>query len=44
MKNTSKFLDSSHFTKNTMYYSYTQSSSPWFYSLDLGFKGVDVAF
>ena len=29
-KNTSKLLDSSLFTKNTMYYSYTQSSSPWF--------------
>ena len=32
------------FTKNTRYCSYTQSSFPWFYTLDLGFRGVDVAF
>ena len=37
-------LDSSFFTKNTRYYSYTQSSYPWFCILDLGFRGVDVAF
>ena len=43
-KHTSKFLDSSLFTKNTRYCSYTQSSFPWFYILDLRFKGVDVAF
>jgi len=43
-ENTSKPLDSSFFTKNTSYCSYTQSSSPWFYTLDLGFKDVDVAF
>ena len=43
-KNTSKFFDSSLFTKSTRYCFYTQSSSPWFYTLDLGFKGVDVAF
>ena len=43
-KNTSKPLDSSFFTKNTKYCSYTQSSSHWFYTLDLGFKVVDVAF
>ena len=43
-KNTSKPLDSSFFIKNTKYCSYTQSSSPWFYTLDLGFRGVDVAF
>ena len=30
--------------KNTWYRSYTQSSFPWFYTLDLGFRGVDVAF
>ena len=44
LKNTSKLLDSSLFTKNTRYCSYTQSSSPWFYILDLGFRGVDIAF
>ena len=27
----------------TSYCSYTQSSFPWFYSLDLGFRGVNVA-
>ena len=43
-KNTLKPLDSSLFTKNTRYCSYTRSSSPWFYILDLGFRGVDVAF
>ena len=43
-KNTSKPLDSSFFTKNTKYCSYTQSSSHWFYTLDLGFKVVDIAF
>ena len=43
-KNTSKFLHSSLFTKNTKYCSYTQSSFPWFYTLDLGFRGVDLAF
>ena len=32
------------FTKNTWYYPYTQSSFPWFYTLDLGFGGVDVTF
>ena len=32
------------FTKNKRYCSYTKSSSPWFYTLDLGFRGVDVAF
>ena len=44
LKNTLKPLDSSLFTKNTRYCSYTQSSFPWFYTLDLGFRGVDVAF
>jgi len=43
-KHTSKFLDSSLFPKNTKYCSYTQSSFPWIYTLDLRFKGVDVAF
>ena len=43
-KNTSKLLDSSFFTKNTRYCYYTQSSFPGFYILDLGFRGVDVAF
>ena len=43
-KNTSKPLDSSFFTKITRYCSYTRSSSPWFYALDLGFRGMDVAF
>ena len=43
-KNTSKPLDSYLFTNNTRYCSYTQSSFPWFYTLDLGFRGVDVAF
>ena len=43
-KHTSKFLDSSLFAKNTRYCSYTQSSFPWFYTLDLRFRGVDVAF
>ena len=38
-KNTSNPLDSS-FTKNTRYCSYTQFSFPWFYTLDLGFRGV----
>ena len=28
------------FTKNTRYCPYTQSSFPWFYTLDLGFRGV----
>ena len=32
------------FTKNRRYCPYTQSSFPWFYTLDLGFRGVDVAF
>ena len=32
------------FTKNTRYCYYTQSSFSWFYTLDLGFRGVDVAF
>ena len=32
------------FTKNTRYCPYTQSSFPWFYNLDLGFRGVDIAF
>ena len=41
-KNTSNPLDSSFFTKNTRYCPYTQSSSPWFYTLDLGFRGVDI--
>ena len=31
-KSTSKVLDSSLFTKNTRYYSYTQSSFSWFYT------------
>ena len=43
-KITSKSFNSSLFTKNTRYCSYTQSSSPWFYTLDLGFRGVGVAF
>ena len=43
-KNTSKSLDSSFFTKNTRYCFRTQSSFPWFYAWDLGFRGVDVAF
>ena len=43
-KNTSKLLDSSLFTKNTRYCSYTQSSFLWFYTWDLGFRGVDEAF
>ena len=43
-KNTSKPLDSSFFIKNTKYCSYTQPSSPWFYTFDLGFMGVDVPF
>ena len=43
-KNTSKLLDSSLFTKNTRYCYYTQSSFPWFYTWDLGLKGVDEAF
>ena len=43
-KHSSKFLDSSLFTKNTRYCSYNQSSFPWFYSLNLRFMGVDVAF
>ena len=37
-------LDSSIFTNNTRYCSYTQSSFPWFYTLDLGFRGVGVTF
>ena len=41
---THKSLDSSLFTKNIRYCFYTQSSSPWFYTLDLEFRGVDVAF
>ena len=44
IKNTTEFLDSSLFTKNTRYCSYIQSSSHRFYILDLGFRGVDVAF
>ena len=36
-------FDSSLFTKNTRYCSYTQFSFPWFYTLDLRFRGVDVA-
>ena len=43
-KNTSKPLDSSLFTKNTRYCSYTQSSFSWLFTLDLWFRGVDVAF
>ena len=43
-KNTSKSLDSSLFTKNTRYCFCTQSSFPWFYSQDLEFRGMDVAF
>ena len=43
-KHTSKLLDSSLFTKNTRYCSYTQSSFPWFYTFDLAYRGVDVAF
>ena len=30
--------------KNIRYYSYTQSSFPWSYILDLGFRDVDIAF
>ena len=40
----SNTFDSSIFSKITMQSSYTQSSSPWFHTLDLRFKGVDVAF
>ena len=43
-KNTSKLLDSSLFSKNTRYCSYPPSSSPWFYTLDLRYRGMDVAF
>ena len=43
-KNASKTFDSSLFTNNIRYCSYTQPSFPWFYSLDLGFRGVGVAF
>ena len=43
-KNISKVLDFSHFTKNTRYCSYNQSSFPWFYTWDFGFRGVDEAF
>ena len=43
-KNTSKPLDSFFLTKNTRYCPYTQSSSPWFYTSDLRFRCVDVAF
>ena len=43
-KNTSKFLDFCISTKNTRYYFLAQSSFPWFYILDLGFRGVDIAF
>ena len=43
-KNTSKSLDSSLFTKNIRYCSYTRSSSPWFYIMDLGFRSVNVTF
>ena len=37
-KHTSKLLDSFLFIKNTRYCSYTQSSFPWFYTLDLRFR------
>ena len=43
-KNLLKPLDSPFFIKNIRYCSYIQSSFPWFYTLDLGFRGVDVAF
>ena len=43
-KSTSNPLDSSFFTNNTRYCLYTQSSFPWFYTLDLGFRVMDVAF
>ena len=43
-KKTSNFLDSCIFTNNSRQCSCTQSSSPWFYTLDLGFRGMDVAF
>ena len=32
------------FTKNTKYCSYTQPSFPWFYTLDLRFKGYGCCF
>ena len=37
-------FDSSLFTKIIRQCSCTQSFSPWFHTLDLRFKGVDVAF
>ena len=37
-------FDSSLFTKITRQCSCTQSFSPWFHTLDLRFRGVDVAF
>ena len=37
-------FDSSVFTKILGQCSYTPSFSPWFHTLDLRFKGVDVAF
>ena len=43
-KHTSKLPNSSLLTKNRRYCPYTQSSFPWFYTLVLGFRGLDVAF
>ena len=43
-KNTSKSLDSSFSTKNTRYCSYTQSSSPWFYTLGFGVQECGCSF
>ena len=37
-------FDSSLFTTITRQHSCTQSSSPWFHTLDLRFRGVDVTF
>ena len=37
-------FDSSLFTTITRQHSCTQSSSPWFHTLDLRFMGMDVAF
>ena len=44
LPNTSKHLDSSLFSTITRQKSCTQSSSPWFHTLDLRFRGMDVAF
>ena len=43
-KNISKFLDSSLFSKNKRQCSYPPSSSPWFHTLDLRFKGYGCSF